>query len=55
MNKTVSVLLFIIAAIFAASCSSDNGGNDNKDKKKIKTIFQTSLNTNTKNSFLIYH
>lgn len=39
MNKTVSVLLFIIAAIFAASCSSDNGGNDNKDKKQIKTIY----------------
>ena len=39
MNKTVSALLFIIAAIFAASCSSDNGGNDNKDKKQIKTIY----------------
>ena len=39
MNKTVSALLFIIAAIFASSCSSDNGGNDNKDKKKIKTIY----------------
>ena len=39
MNKTVSALLFIIAAIFASSCSSDNGGNDNKDKKQIKTIY----------------
>ena len=41
MNKTVSVLLFIIAAIFAASCTSDNGGNVNKDKKQKKIIYVT--------------
>lgn len=39
MNKTVSVLIFMIAAVFAVSCSSDNGGDDNKDKNKIKTIY----------------